>query len=79
MDALFPGKHGDCRGPGGFSTVISKRMCECLGRSFHVHAFRHYAVFQWLTAHPNRLIDAQALLGRKSYKTTEAHYAGLRS
>jgi integrase len=73
--ALFPGKHGT-RARRGFGKKISDRVSDILGRAFHPHLFRHFAVCQYLQENPGEHGDMQVLLHHKNRKTTEAHYSG---
>ena len=75
---LFPAQKKDGeRQPGGLAAKIKTIVERETGVAFNLHLARHFAVFQYLKAHPGDYETARRLLGHKRVETTIRFYAGL--
>ncbi len=75
---LFPRRDGT--GPVGshpLSGRLSKRILSETGLEMNAHLFRHFAVMNWLDAHPGSYELARRLLGHSEVSHTINMYSGL--
>lgn len=75
---LFPQRDGARSvDPTGLGGRISKRIRKETGLAVNAHLFRHFAVMNWLDAHPGGYEVARRLLGHSDLSHTINMYSGL--
>lgn len=75
---LFPAEGGDHLHSASLANRLSRTMSAELGTKCSVHMIRHLIVSLILTANPDAIGFAQAMLGHRSHKTTESQYGDVR-
>jgi integrase len=75
--ALFPSRTGQAKRRTTVSTQFYQFVRHETGFELNAHIMRHFAVNNWLDAHPEDAETARQLLGHRSIDTTRKFYAGL--
>jgi integrase len=74
---LFPGEDGKAKAPQTLRGQIIKCIKERIGLRMFPHAFRHFAAFVFLQAHPGAYGVVRLVHAHKSVDTTTKYYCGM--
>ncbi|WP_306131502.1 hypothetical protein [Roseivivax marinus] len=75
---LFPQRSGErAIDPQALAGRISRRVWSETGLEMNAHLFRHFAVMNWLDAHPGEYEVAKRLLGHSALSHTINMYSGM--
>ena len=74
---LFPGEDGKAKAPQTLRGQIIRCIRERIGLRMFPHAFRHFAAFVFLQAHPGAYGVLRLVHAHKSVDTTTKYYCGM--